>query len=541
MLLGTAGSLAAGCGDDPPGECQRDIDCPGGRLCVARSCVASLGTGTAVWSLELVPPAQSRFALREHAEVSFTAAPVALAVDTKVGVNTILDRPQMEVVAGPAAVRVAFAVASSIPGRRELRFEVDSTSPGYMFPYDSQLALPQRLLGKQARLFVGPLAPVNRQMCPWQFDLVLESRKQLNLPGREETLVVEGMLLAPATANEALAEYEARVLLDERLASNLARTDASGRFLLRMQLSTAMRASGLRLELAPADSTAPLPSLVVSVPAVQPSVDLGELRMPAHPPAVMVTVPVTDESQRPVSGATVTFQLALPGAVGGEARYARSALTGADGRATLRLIPGVEGRPAPYLVKVVPPASGEAAARCLARYEVAGPVASGGTLVTEAVALPSKVALAGEVLRADGKPAAGMLVRATRRGDLIREGCAGELASPPSETTSDRAGRYRMLLDPGHYRLEYEPPPDSPLPLAMEPDVAVADAVARTFTLPAAVVIEGRVVTPPEDDGGPVSRTEVRAYGLDAEGSTRVHGSTTSGSDGRFRLVLPQP
>jgi hypothetical protein len=539
VVLGAAAGALAGCSDDPPGDCQRDADCPAARLCVARGCVASLGAATAVWSLELVPPVESRFAPREHPDVPLTAAPASLAVDAEVAVTTILDRPDLEVVAGAAAVRVAFAVPSSIPGRRDLVFEGDSTSAGFMFPYDSQVALPQLLLGRQARMFVEPRAPVTRELCPWQFDVVLEPRQQLHLPGREDTLVIEGTLLSGDPGGAPPAEYEARVLLGERLASNLARTDAGGHFLVRMQLSAAMRVAGaLRLELAAADSGGAHPNLVVAVPGGQASVDLGELRLPAHPAAAMVTVPVMDERQRPVAGATVSFETALAGAVGGEARYARSALTGSDGRVTLPLIPGAADRPAQYLVKVVPPASGEAAARCLPGYAV--PEAPGARPLTgDPVTLPAKVALAGDVLRADGKPAAGLLVRATRQGDLIRAGCDGELASPPAEASSDGGGRYRMLLDPGNYRLDYEPPPDSPLPAASEADVPVTGATTRAFTLPEAVAVEGKVVPPPDDGGDPVARTEVRAYGPDAEGRTRVLASTTAGSDGRFRLVLP--
>ena len=72
-----------------------------------------------------------------------------------------------------------------------------------------------------------------------------------------------------------MTDYEARVMLGGRLASNLARTDGAGKFVLRLQRSLAAQAPGpLAVELAPVDGGQPRPSLLVEVPAGQ--TDPGE-------------------------------------------------------------------------------------------------------------------------------------------------------------------------------------------------------------------------------------------------------------------------
>jgi hypothetical protein len=293
---------------------------------VAATCIARLAQPS-VWTLDVVPDPESPLATREWPGFTFTRDPATLMVDRTVGMATTLTRQYADAGMTATSVHLVLSVASAVVGRRELMFEADAANAGLNTPYETTLPVPERLLGASARLWIAPRAPLSRQMCPWQFDVMVEARRTLALPGPEDTVVLEGVLQSAEGAP--VTDYEARVTLGGRLASNLARTDGAGKFVLRLQRSLAAQSPGpLAVELAPVDGGQPRPSLLVEVPAGQTT--LGNLRLPPHPAAVAVIVPVLDElSGAPVVGATVQMQTTLPGATGGVASYLRTAQTGA--------------------------------------------------------------------------------------------------------------------------------------------------------------------------------------------------------------------
>jgi hypothetical protein len=530
------GGAAAGCGDGPATECQSDLQCATGFACVAGSCVARI-VAPSVWSLDVVPDPQSPLTTREWPGFTFTRDPASLMVDRKVGMATTLTRSYADAGMTATSVHLVLGVASSVAGRRELQFEADAVNTGLNTPYETTLRVPERLMGSSARLWVAPRAPLSRQMCPWQFDVTVEARRTLALPGPEDTVVMEGVL--QTAEGTPVNDYDARVVLGGRLASNLARTDAAGKFVLRIQRSLAAQSPGpLPVELAPAEGGMPRPSLLVDVPAGQ--MNLGTLRLPAYQPAMPVIVPVAEElTARPVVGATVQMQAVLPGAIGGVARYVRSAQTGADGRATLPLvIPAAgSGLLVTYLVKVVPPASAETSARCLLGYAIGPPLAD-ATVLGAPVSLPRKIVLQGVLTQADGDVARAVTVRATRRGDLFKEECLGDLASPPTETRTSAQGAYRLLLDPGEYRLDFQPDRGTALPFHVEETVPLQADAIRNFQLAPPVMVEGYVTSP---EGVALSKAEVRVFGAGPEAGSALRGVAATGSDGRFRLVLPGP
>jgi hypothetical protein len=525
---------SVGCGDGPAPECQSDLQCSAGFACVASTCVARI-VQPSVWSLDVVPDPQSTLATREWPGFMFTRDVASLTVDRKVGMATTLTRSYPEASTTATSVHLVLAVASAVAGRRELQFEANAVNTGMNTPYETTLPVPERLLGSTARLWVAPRAPLSRQMCPWQFDVTVEAIRTLALPGPEDTLVMDGVL--QNADGSPVADYEARVVLSGRLASNLARTDAAGKFVLRVQRSLAAQAPGpLVVELAPADGGQPRPSLLVEVAAGQPN--LGTLRLPAYPAAVPVTIPVFAElTSLPVAGATVQMQATLPGGIGGMARYIRSAQTGANGRATLPLLPAPPGGASPlitYMVKIVPPAGADTRARCLPGYAI-GPAAE-GTALGAPVTLPPKVRLEGVLTQANGDAAGAVTVRATRRGDLFKEECLGDLASPPAETRTSAMGAYSMLLDPGDYRLDFQPDRGTALPHHVEENVPLPNSALHNVVLPPPVMVEGLVTSP---EGVALSKAEIRVFGAGPEAGGQLRGVATTGADGRFRLVLP--
>jgi hypothetical protein len=529
-------SLGA-CGSDE-GGCQTDMQCGMIQACVNRGCVTRLAVGeTAIWSIEVVPASPSPQAARELPSFTFSSIPATVPVDRKVMLAGSIVRPAGDTTT-PAAtsVNVTASVPSTIPGRRNLAFEAQAVNRGGNTPYEFSLAIPERLVGQTARMTVAPTAPLNRTVCPWWLDLPLTAMSAVTLPGAEDTIDLRGTMERIDPTPTVPLEYEARVFVGDTLASNLARTDATGRFEVEVQKSWALRPAVIaRMEIGAADSTLPVPTLSRALPAA--GGDVGVLRMPSHPAPVSLVVPVVDElGLKPPEGATVRLSAVIPGAVGGEARYMRTAQTGADGKATILVVPSAAGQALQYAVKVVPPADSESGPRCLPSYEVP-PAAADGSRTGPPITLPRRVVLDGRVVRADGRGAGGLRVRATRSGDTYNEDCGGQLASPPAETITDGEGRYRLRLDPGEYRLDYEPEGVSALPWAVEEQVAIVTSVGREVALPATVVVEGQVVT---GEGANLPGATVRAFAVGGEGRAEVRGTAISDSNGRFRMVLPK-
>jgi hypothetical protein len=538
-LLGPAllAAVVGGCGSDE-GGCQNDMQCGMTQACVNRGCVTRLAPGeSAIWSIEVVPPAPSPHAARELPSFTFSSIPATVPVDRKVMLAGSISRPGSDSSPTATSVNVTAAVPSKVPGRRDLVFEAQAVNHGGSTAYEFNLALPERLVGQMARLTVAPTAPLNRTVCPWWLELPLTAMSAVTLPVAEDTIDLRGMMDRTDPGLTMPLEYEARIFVGDTLSSNLARTDVTGRFDVEVQKSWALRTDvTTRVEIAAADSTLPVPILSLPLPAA--GGDLGVLRMPVYPTPVPLVVSVIDEmGVKPAAGATVRMSTLIPGAVGGEARYTRSAQTGADGKATILVVPAVAGQPLQYMVKVVPPADSESGPRCLPSYEVAA-AAADGTRTGPPIMLPRRVVLDGRVLRAEGRPASGLRVRATRAGDTYNEECGGQLASPPAETITDSDGRYRMRLDPGEYRIDYEPEGVSTLPWAVEELVSIVASVGREVALPATVMVEGQVVT---GEGANLPGATVRAFALGGEGRAEVRGSAVSDSNGRFRMVLPKP
>jgi hypothetical protein len=533
-LLAVWAWASAGCGSDDPGECSRDGHCPAGSACVSHLCVARLGPDQR-WSLEVAPKLETPYAIRELPDQALSAAPVVLEVDRQVSMKASIGRQAYEPGDMPSSVHVVLSVASTIPGRRSLQFEGDGVSTGAGQPYEAKVALPHALLGRPGRMTVVPLAPLDRWMPPWLLDVTVAESSAIALPGTEDTLTLEGSVDAAPPTGADPVPYDGRLFIRDRLISNIARTDPAGKLLLRVQKSVAQGAPEMRLELGPADRAQPVATVAARIAPGQ--TNLPSLRIPPFPAPVGFVIPVVavDDGSK-VTGAAVRFATVIESGSSGETRYVRVAQTGTDGNATIPLIPGSTGQTRDYVVTVVPPATSELGALCLATYPV-GSAVTDPPRVAAVIALPRRVEARGRLLSSKGKPAPLVRVRATRQGDLFKPECGGELASPPAEATSDAGGRYRLVLDPGDYRLEYIPPRGAGLPMFTEERVVVRQPAEREVVLPEAVLVEGRVAGP---SGEAVGDAEVRAFGKDTAGDVQLQGVASSGPDGAFRLVLPR-
>jgi hypothetical protein len=533
-VAGGALLAASACGDDPAGECKTDPDCGAEAVCLRAACIER--SGPSRWSLEVTPGPQSLFASRELPDQSLGAEPATWAVDRKLSMMAELSGRAEDAPATPTSVGVVLAVPSSIPGRGDLKFEGVGTNLGPTLPYVVMLAVPEQLLGKMGNIDIRPMAPLDRFMCPFSLGLTLQASQAVGLPGNEGMLTVSGRLGRPDLAGGPAITYEARAFVADRLVSNVDALAADGSFSLRLQRSLVSAAvQPVRIELTPTD---PMQVGLRFVTALPPgNRGLENLMLPAHPDPAPFIVPVLDEeSDRPIAGVTVIFDGEIQGAMGGQARYVQVAQTNAEGNAMVRLIPGTVRQTQDYLVKAIPAGSSEAASRCLSAYSVAA-VVTDAPRVGAPIRLSRRVAIGGRVLRPNGHPAGSVRVRAVPEGDLVSDECARPLSSSPPEATSGADGRYRVLLDPGQYRLEYEPASGAPLAMAAELGLSLLVSRSHDFTLPAAVLVEGRVVSP---DGQALADAEVKAWAPGPDGRAWVRGAATSGPDGAIRLVLPK-
>lgn len=517
------------CGGDGEPMCRSDDSCPPGHGCAGQACVPMLTGASAPFSLELVPNTDSEWAMSEHPDLVFSPGRVALEADRKLSISGAIERSDAEVDgAASLKVRLVASVPSRIPGKRDVQLETQGTARTPAGPIDFTLTMPARLLGRAAKIRVVPLPPNDRWLPPWDATVTLAAGMKLPMPRAADLLLVEGVLRD--ALSEAQRGYQARALMGEALASSVSPTDDQGRFKVRILASLPL--DKVALELAPLDAALALPRLSVE-PIERARLNLGTLRLPAHPRAESFQIPVVVQNMTTerVANATVRFRTQLDGAVGGEAHYVREAQTDARGSASIHLIPGSAGQPRDYTAAVVTPADSRSASRCFPAYAVASATGAGGR-IGAALELRGKVELAGVVFAANGDPAADVRMTALRVEDDDRP--CGLSALPASATTSG-TGSYRLWLEPGEYRIEYEPPLGSASPLHAEEDVVVTAGGARDVRLPQGVLVEGLVQTA---GGHPIEGCVIRAYAPGAD-QAELRGRGRTGSDGKFRIVLP--
>jgi hypothetical protein len=250
------------------------------------------------------------------------------------------------------------------------------------------------------------------------------------------------------------------------------------------------------------------------------SLDLGKLPAPAT-----LSGTVVDESGSPVQAHVTAASEDGAGWV-----LTRSTTSAADGSFALPLR---EGRylleAAPSLDPGQPALSGESEVLLSAS---AAPVR---------VVCPRKLRAAGLVLRSGGTAIGpGAAVSATRLpGKLVGSRTA-------TTTATDIAGRFTLIGDPGLYRVEVVPQPDSgePRQLAFV-QVSAAPGGATEVTLDPIqlsppVTIVGTVQGPSNGTLAPVAGVSVDVFAVNAAGDGAVRlGSGITDSAGRYRLVLP--
>jgi hypothetical protein len=532
LLAGLAG-CRSGTGD----ACQQDSDCGAGAACSEKACVPRISGDQTAWTVELLPKSETAFARTEAFPVMFSSEAVTLKVEHEQMVSgSILDLDTSTLPMAPAAtVRVLLSFPTDV-GRDDRQREVEAASKTATGPVEFKIGVPESAIGQPATLRMVPLGGVERILPVWSVSLgTLGPMVILSVPKSNDLNTVEGILQSALGATEPITDYAVRALVGGTLVSNVGVTTAQGRFAL--HIPKAINPDAVTVELTPQDATSARPIMVTKVSAAK--LNLGVLRLPPYSKPQPIDVPVTAMgTTKKLSGVTLRFSTVLPGAVGADATatFRREFQTDKDGVAHVQVLPGNTGETRSYAVAAIPPPNSEFAARCFPSYAVAA--ASGQARVGASLELLPKLGLSGQVVDADGLPLNGVIITVIRKDSTFSRECGTDVASTPPTVTTDADGSYHMMVEPGTYRLEYEPAMGTNSPLLVEDELVISQNIQRTVTLPPGALAEG-IVRTPEDV--PAAGCEVRVFAPGRIGAPmELRGRTRTAVDGRFRIILPR-
>jgi Carboxypeptidase regulatory-like domain len=372
----------------------------------------------------------------------------------------------------------------------------------------------------------------------------------LSLPA--ETLTVRGRLVSALI--EPQTGFLARAFRGSQLISNIADTQYAGVFSL--TIPTANLASDpthtITVELTPKDDKAADPRFTSHNITLGMNADLGDLHLPTFgdPNVFRFDVRGDGTAATSISGAVVRVRASIAGSPDGMAEYARAGLTDAQGIADLSLLPGTIETLRPYDITVIPPSDSPFGVLCVPLF----PLATGGTptapVLARKIALPRRPALTGRLTSSDGNAVASMNIVATRIDSRPTNlgACGSAVVSGSAMVTTDKDGNYTLPLDPGTYRLDYDPPVGTAVPRLTESTITVSADQQRDITLQPARLIEGTVTG---TNGEPVTAVGVHLFKVRcrpmqpcnaADGSTDPLLWAVGRTDihGTFRLVIPQ-
>jgi hypothetical protein len=528
-------------------SCLTDNECPSGLACTAGACIAR-GVPQGTWAIELAPRTDSTAAVTQFSSVTFTDEVTVLTSDAKAIVTGYL--AQGSALAGSSHVKAT--LPTTIPGRPDLLFETDWSSPDGVAPTPGfSLNVPARAIGQIATFRVSPLPPRDLAQPPVSTQTTLATTFNLTLSS--DFYYLTGTLKSPSDVP--LAGFVARAFQDGQLVSNVDTTPADGHFRLAIPNDPAYAVAGrpVTIDLTPSGSQTGSLHFTTPIVTVTGHADLGNLTMPAIADASMFRFKVVDPSQQPVAGALVRVRTLFSVDGSGSAEFTHGGTSDASGNVDLALIPGVAGAARPYDISVIPPTSSSYGLACVNGFAITkgAPLSMPGSAdppVAGWLALPLKATLSGTIYSAVGLPVSGVSISPTRTAADASMPCATTVVSPPSSTSTGRDGNFQLLLDPGTYQLDYDPPAGAPVPRLTEAGVIVnaganVDHVVQMLT---GALIKGAVHGA---DGSPLPSVAVRFLEVacvgrnDCYGTNRVsplvRGVTHTESDGTFSVVVP--
>ncbi|MBK8480511.1 MAG: carboxypeptidase regulatory-like domain-containing protein [Proteobacteria bacterium] len=320
----------------------------------------------------------------------------------------------------------------------------------------------------------------------------------------------------------------------ERYALRLAADASTSGEAAAQQLPT-VECSGALLGLAALDGAGGLQPVVLPSPLI----------LPPFPAADGYTLQVVGDDGGPVASAEVSLAsddftaLEAPPELGRcRAHHRQAAVTDAEGRATLLLLPG-DNAARSYEITVIAPARSRWAS--LRRGGIA--VAPGGRPL-EPLRLLERLRIVGRVRGPGGEIVAGALIEAAPVTPSKAAVTAAVQGSASALSGAD--GTFALWVDPGSYDLTVRPPATVSLAATTQLDLDLSEPRdALDLRLPEAALLHGRVV---DATGVGASGCTVQAFesvarqGEDARPPLALPRATAvTDSDGRFSLRLARP
>jgi len=551
--LVVAAALGGGCSFNKPATpvCQTDLDCTASTVtlaCVSGSCIER-GLPQTTWAIEIVPTNDSAAAPTGLAALTLDDDELVLTADAKVVVTASL-APGSSLTGGS---HVVATLPPGVPGRSDQQFEAEWAAAADGGVSQFSLTVPTGALGQTAMLRILPLPPRDSAQPPVWTKVTLAPA--VDVPINNNYDFVTGYLLS--ALQKPIGGFNARAFQAGQLISNVASVGDNGFFRLSIPPENANADPNhfFTIELAPTDSSGPYPRFTTnSIPLQQANTDLGNLPLPPFGAPSSFRFVITDPTGAPVNGAAVTLRTSFSTINGnGIADYARSGYSDQDGHVDLALLPGTADMARPYEIAVVPPGGSALGIACRTSFPIT--VGASTSSVTPPVAaridLPAKVALAGTILSANGLPVSGVSIAATMVTADASQICVDVAARAPASGSSGSDGNFRLLVDPGTYQIDYDPPAGAPVPrltengmtaVAVTPD-GVGDHVVQM--MPGALV-RGSVLGP---DGQGLPSAGVRFFEIKCSGDAACFGSnrvepllvaeTHTDAQGQFRAILP--
>jgi len=272
-------------------------------------------------------------------------------------------------------------------------------------------------------------------------------------------------------------------------------------------------------------------------------------RLPAYvtPAPLRFTVLAKDRAvDAALPDVTVRFRSEPINSPDGTAVHEREYRTNGEGQVEAALIGGTATEPRNYQITILPSPDSGYAGRCVPQHQVTGVGNNGPTPYSTAFSLDPKVSLVGTVVANDGSPAATVSVTATPAAAGISAPCSSPTSNTAVSATTDRDGAYVMLLDPGSYTIDIEPPMGAPLPRLTEEGnqalVVSADSATATHdvVLPAGEAVDAVVASA---SGTPLVAAGVRIFEVLCTNGACIQpalrAQAQSDNFGKFRVVLP--
>jgi hypothetical protein len=525
----------------PPTSCVRDIDCSGGASCTNGTCIPRAASGT--WAIELLPTSDSPAAQTQLAAVGFSSEKTnVLVADAKATITG--DLPEGEALIGHS--HVILTIQTPIPGHADLQFQTDwLTSMSGPMPFS--LTLPASTLGGNATFLLSGLSPADDAQPPENFQVKLGTVNHLMVD--HNNYYLNGTITNPSGALVAHALSGGQVISN----NFKIQSDNTFRVAIPKQVAQAPSAQPITLEVVPSGSQYSTPrftTLPITFGAIT-EITIGTLNLPAIGFATLFRFKVAGPDQKPVVGAIVRAHTVLSSDENGSTELVRNGTTDANGNVDLPLLPGSNGGAQNYDVSVIPPAGSTLGSNCMSGIAINGgqnPGGAGTTPVAAQLSLPTKVTLSGTIVSAAGASVPGVAIAATRTAVDPTSNCASSIIGSSGSGISNADGSFQILVDPGTYRLDFDPPAGAAVPRLTQTGVAVTASSSSMgpVELPPGELVNGEVHA---SDGSLLSSVDVRFFRLACSGADQCYGpmrvepilsaETHSDANGAFQVVVP--